>query len=110
MNDAEFVQFLESLCNLPDDIESHLLIDLSCRAKTFEIATRTILHDEIDIVLCVDHLVELDYVGMTEFLHDGDFIVEGFFEIAIAADELLLDSLYGDLSALVAYCFVDLTE
>lgn len=75
MNDAKFVQLLEAFGDLPDDIESHLLVDLSSHAKSLEIATGTILHDEIDVVLSVDHLVKLDYVWMTQFLHYGNFVV-----------------------------------
>lgn len=65
MNDAKFVQLLESFGDLSDDIKRHLFIDLSCHAESFKIAAGAILHDEIDVVLGVDDLIKLDYVGMT---------------------------------------------
>lgn len=47
---------------------------------------------------------------MFEFLHDGDLIVQGLFEIAVATDQFLLNSLDCHLSALIAGGLIHLTK
>ena len=47
---------------------------------------------------------------MAQLLHYGDLVLQRFFEVTVRADQLLLDSLDGDLAALVAGSLVDLPK
>jgi hypothetical protein len=60
--------------------------------------------------LGIDYLIEFDYVWMPQFLHNGYLVVERLLQVTIAADELLLHPLYGNLAPLSVGCFVDFAE
>ena len=110
VDDAELVEFLEAPGHLADDVEGHFLVDLASHAKPFEVSPRAVLQYEVDVVLRVYDLVELDDVGMLQLLHDRYLIVQRFLEVAITADELLLDSLDGHLASLITHCLIHLPE
>ena len=40
-----------------------------------ELPTRAILHDEVEVVIILDHFIQLDYMRVPHFLQDCDFSV-----------------------------------
>lgn len=110
VDDAKLVQLFKSFDDLPNDIEGHFFIDFFVHAEAFKVSAWAVLHDEIDIVLGVYDLIEFDNVGMFQFLHDCNLVVQRLFQVTIAADEFLFDSLDGYLAAFIADRLVDLSE
>jgi hypothetical protein len=75
MNDAKLTKLLEALSNLAYDVKGQFLIDFSCHAISLEISSRTILHNQVNIILRVDDFIELDDIRVFKLLHDGDLVV-----------------------------------
>lgn len=110
VDDAELAELFETAGHLADDVEGHFLVDFASHAEALEVSSRAVLHDEIDVVLRVNDFVELDDVGVLKLLHDCDFIVKRLFQVTIAADQLLLHSLYRHLAPFVTHCLVNLAK
>ncbi len=86
VNDSKFVHFLEPLSNLLENIQGSFFVDFACRAITLEISTGTILHDEVDVIGSGDDLIEFNYIGVLQLLHDIDLIVQRLFKVPIRDD------------------------
>jgi hypothetical protein len=95
---------------LSDDVEGHFFCDFACGAVTLQIPSRAKFHDKVDIIGCCDHFIQFYDIGMLEFLHDVDFVIERLLEIAVRSDQLLVDFLDGYFSAFIAGGFVDFSE
>lgn len=79
MYDCKFAHFLEALDDLLDNVESSVLVDFASRGVSLEIASWTVLHNQVDVVGGGYYLVQFDDVGMLQFLHYVDFVVQRLF-------------------------------
>lgn len=65
-----------------------------------------VLADDEDVIICLDDFVEIDDVGVADFLHDLDLTLDSDLIIGLL-DVILVDYLYcyfltcGDVSALL---------
>ena len=61
-----------------------------------EFAPRAVLHDEVEVVVVLDHLIQLDYLWMPHFLEDRNFPVDAF-NVRMVLDFVLLKNFDGYL-------------
>ena len=54
-----------------------------------QLAARRILHDQVEFLVCLDDLVQLNYMGMPDELQDVDFARHAL-DIGYVDDTLLL--------------------
>lgn len=61
-----------------------------------ELAAVAVLHDHVQFFFCLDDLVQLNHVRVTDLLEDFD-LASNAFDIFLVVDLVLLENLDGDL-------------
>lgn len=97
VHNAQFVDVLDAR----DDLLVHFDCLFLLEATVFhdmleELPTRAVLHDQVQVVVVLNHLVKLDYVWMTNFLEDCNLSVDSV-DVALVFDFVLLKDLDGNL-------------
>ena len=77
MHDAKFVDILNAWDDLLVHFAGFLLFKSSILDNMLEqLTTRTILHDQVQVVVVLNHLVQLNDVRVSHFLKDRDLTVD----------------------------------
>lgn len=95
MYDLHFLEFPEPQGNLLHNLMSLLFGDASFESQVLlEIAVPTELHYDVDAALGVEDLVELDDVGVFEFVKDLDLAEDGLLKVGVFLEQLEVHLLY----------------
>lgn len=110
MDDSLFDDLFHALHQLREDADTFFLIRLLLTQVCFQIAILAELCHDVDAVSSQHHLLELHDVGMVELLQNLDLRFDGFLEILIGVDHLLVYLLYGNTLAAFGVAFVHPTK
>lgn len=99
VDDAELVEVADAVEYFLHDACAHGLGDAAFADDVFEeLAARAQLHDDVQVALVVEGLVELDDVGMVDLSQSADLIDE---QLHVDVDRVLVDGLHRELLARV---------
>lgn len=111
MSNIKPVQILNGIQNLVEYPASCSLLQsdlVSHHAEEFTLLCELV--DDEHVICCFDDLVEIDNVGMSDFLHDVDLSLDADLVILIL-NAIFIDDLYGNfLASWDVNGFLDLSE